>query len=64
VLVGYCLAQRGEEITKIVLHGLTDYFEMAEQYAQPHIMIPLLGRFKNEVGEQYHFLPVAAETKS
>jgi hypothetical protein len=27
-------------------------------------MIPLLGRFKNEIGEQYHLTPLAAMTKS
>jgi hypothetical protein len=29
-----------------------------------YVMVPLLGRFKNEIGEQYHLTPLAAETKS
>jgi hypothetical protein len=31
---------------------------------RPHVVIALLGRFKNEVGEKYHLAPLAAETKS
>jgi hypothetical protein len=28
------------------------------------IIIPLLGRFKNELGDQYHLTPLIAETRS
>jgi hypothetical protein len=29
-----------------------------------YVIIPLLGRFKSELGEQYHLTPLIAETKS
>jgi hypothetical protein len=30
----------------------------------PHVMIPLLGRFKGETGERWHLLPIVWKTRS
>ena len=56
--VGFCLALCREEITKVVQHGLLEDFAVGGTNEHPHVVIPLLGRFKNEVREQYHLLPI------
>ena len=63
-MVGFCLALSGEEITKMVLHGLIEYFEVGGRHKNSHVIISLLGRFKNEVRELYHLLLVATTPKS
>ena len=32
--------------------------------AKPHVVAPLLGRFKNEIGERYHLVLLAPVTRS
>jgi len=47
------------------LHGLIKYGSDNLLVAgKEYVMIPLLGRFKNEVGDQYHLTPLIAVTKS
>jgi hypothetical protein len=49
----------------IDLFGLIKYLE-SDRFAggREFVVIPLLGRFKNEIGDQYHLTPLAAVTKS
>lgn len=48
----------------MVLPGLLEHYAEARNHWLPHIVIPLLGCFKNYVGEHYHLLPISAEIKS
>lgn len=43
---------------------LKHWYEGVTDSKRPHVVIALLGRFKNEVGEKYHLIPLAAETRS
>jgi hypothetical protein len=61
-LIAYTLAFRGEGVPLVDLKGLRAHWEQGASYKTPHVVIPLLGRFKNEVGEAYHIMPVCAET--
>lgn len=64
-LIAFCGSFRGSEVFQVDLHGLIKYAQ--EDLAvdgRPYVIIPLLGRFKNELGDQYHLTPLAATTKS
>jgi hypothetical protein len=62
--MGYCGGLRGEEIVLGDLGGMNDHWEEALRDKTPHIPIALLGRFKGETGEQYHYMPLALVTAS
>ncbi len=61
----FCGSFRGPEMFLIDLFGLAKYLE-SDRFAggREFVIIPLLGRFKNEIGDQYHLTPLAAITKS
>lgn len=64
-MVAFCGSFRGPEVFLVDLYGLNKYYEENPSYeGQEYVIIPLLGRFKNEVGSQYHLTPLAACTKS
>ena len=46
------------------LTGILKHWEAGGMANPPHVTIALLGRFKGELGEQYHKLPLAATTNS
>jgi hypothetical protein len=47
------------------LTGLHTYFSSPHDPSlPPHVIIPLLGRFKNETGARYHLTPMAAQSSS
>jgi len=61
----FCGSFWGPEVFLVDLHGLIKYTEDKLQVdGKAFIIIPLLGRFKNELGDQYHLTPLAAETQS
>jgi hypothetical protein len=62
--MGYCGGLRGEEIVLGDLGGMNDHWEEALNDKTPHVPMALLGRFKGETGEQYHFIPLAPVTAS
>ena len=66
LLIGFVLSLRGNEIFFIELGGLLQHLDdgtyVGEEY--PHVVIPLLGRFKNEVGERWHLMLAAERTNS
>ncbi len=48
----------------IDLHGLRKYLQDTQVAgSKEYVIIPLLGRFKNELGNQYHLTPLVAQTK-
>jgi hypothetical protein len=65
MVTAYCLALRGEEVVKMDIAGFLTYYEAGKNHAtDPHVMIPLLGRFKGETGERWHLLPIVWKTRS
>jgi hypothetical protein len=61
----FCVSFRGPEVFLVDLHGLLKYTEENLQVnGKAFIIIPLLGRFKIELGDQYHLTPLIAETRS
>jgi hypothetical protein len=60
VMVGYARALRGEEIPKLEITGLLKHFAEGDKTTPKHVMLSLVGRFKQEDGERQHYLPVAA----
>jgi hypothetical protein len=64
VMVGYARALRGEEIPKLEITGLLKHFAEGGKTEPKHVMLSLVGKFKQEDGERQHFLPVADVTGS
>jgi hypothetical protein len=48
------------------LHGLRLYISEGKEHqvTRPHVIAPLLGRFKNEIGERYHLVLLAPVTQN
>jgi hypothetical protein len=65
LIAGFCLGLRGEEVVKMDIAGFLTYYEAGRSHlAHPHVMVPLLGRFKGETGERWHLLPIVWRTRS
>ena len=70
LLLGFVLSLRGPEGFMIEAHGLISHlhFGLGEECREddeiPFVVIPLLGRFKNEEGERWHLMMSVSETKS
>jgi hypothetical protein len=64
-LIAFCGSFRGPELFAVDLHGLRKYLgEDLRSNGKEYIIVPLLGRFKNELGDQYHLTPLVAVTRS
>jgi len=64
-VIAFCGSFRGNEVFTVDLHGLIKYGkDRLIAAGKEYVMIPLLGRFKNEVGDQYHLTPLIATTRS
>eukprot|EP00957_Ditylum_brightwellii_P211661 15366441-Ditylum_brightwellii.AAC.1 len=65
-VIVYAGSFQGPEVFLIDIHGLMKFQQ--EGCTGPenlhHVVVALLGRFKGETGEKYHFTPLAAKTKS
>jgi len=61
-LVAFCCALQGEEVPLVDLHGSFKHWEDGEIGILPHVVVPLLGRFKGETGENYHILCIVSTT--
>jgi hypothetical protein len=61
--IAFGLALRGEEVEMVELWGIWKHWDRAMAHEEtPHVVIALLGRFKNEMGEAYHLMPMLART--
>ena len=60
--VAFALALRGEEMSMIELRGINRHWDQSMSHPTPHVVVSLLGRFKNETGECYHLMPLLATT--
>ncbi len=64
-LIAFCGSFRGPEVFLVDLFGLKKYFQENPTYGtNTYVIVPLMGRLKNEIGDQYHLTPLAAITKS
>lgn len=64
-VIAFCGSFRGNEVFMTDLHGLMKYGgDRLMSVGKEYIIIPLLGRFKNEIGDQYHLTPLIAVTRS
>jgi hypothetical protein len=53
LVLSFCLGLRGEEVVKMDIAGFLTYFAAGKEHPEfPHVMVPLLGRFKGETGER------------
>ncbi len=62
---------RGEEVPLMDLAGTRNHFSRAvhtgpnaDGECMAHVVIALLGRFKGETGEKYHYMVSVLRTKS
>ena len=65
LIIGYCNGLRGEEIVKAELGAMRKYFAQGRAHPVfPHVVVPLMGRFKGETGELFHLMVMAFDTQS
>jgi len=64
LVVSFCASLRGPEGFMLCLAGLRKYLDYEGSGKNAHVVVPLLGRFKGEEGEHYHFIPLPSVTKT
>ena len=62
VATGFLGGLRGEEVLLMELSSIRKHFEDGLGWDPPHILLPLLGRFKGKTGERCFLLAVVLET--
>lgn len=64
-IVCFCCALRGEEAPLMSLTGTALHAQEGAMHPTlPHVVVALLGRFKMEVSEKYHLMPLVLKTES
>jgi hypothetical protein len=63
-VIAFCCALRGEEVPLADLSGTLKHWSRSTLSNPAHIVVALLGRFKGEIGENYHLLPIVTKTAS
>ena len=71
-MITFHASLQGSKGLKVYFPTLEKYWEKGnhgydkekEKGTPPHVIIPLMGQFKGEQGEQCHLLPLAMESKS
>ena len=66
LLIGFVLSLRGPECFMVEAHGLISHLHYGTEIGEemPFIIIPLLGKFKNEDGERWHLMMSVSLTAS
>ena len=65
VIIAFCCGLRGEEVPLVHLDGVLRHWDEALRHpTHPHIIVALLGRFKTEVSEKYHLMPLVLMTRT
>ncbi len=64
MLVAFTEGLRGEEVPLLSMEGLLTFWEESHAEEDHHIMLTLKGRFKGEVDERWHLVPVSNFTRS
>lgn len=58
-MVLFACGLRGEEVPPTNLAGICEHLEESGRHLRSHVIVALLGRFKNEHSDSnYHFLPI------
>jgi hypothetical protein len=63
-VIAFSCALRGEEVPLADLTGMLKHWDKSINHDPPHVIVALLGRFKGELGENYHLLPIVTRTRS
>jgi hypothetical protein len=64
MLLGFGSGLRGEEVPLVSLEGLLTFWKETREEEDKYMMITLKGRFKGEVDERWHIVPICDETRS
>ena len=64
VAAGFLGGLRGEEVLLMELSSVQRHFDEGLAWDPPHVLLPLLGRFKGETGERCFLLAVVPSTPS
>jgi len=64
LLIGFCDALRGNEVFLVESSSLCKYNEQGRPHKRPHVLVPLMGRFKGETGERNVLRVLVEVTKS
>ena len=64
LIIGYTAALRGGEIFLLEATSLFSLLDEGRYFRRPFVLIPLMGRFKNETGERNVLLPLVQSTSS
>ena len=64
MLLGFGAGLRGEEVPLVSLEGLLTFWTKTREEEEKYMMITLKGRFKGEVDERWHIVPICDETRS
>jgi hypothetical protein len=64
-VICFCGSFRGPEVFLVDLFGLRKYLASPRHSSElAYVIIPLLGKVKNEIGERYHLTPLCSVTSS
>ena len=64
-VIAFCCGLRGEELPLMSLSGVRRHLRRGlEHPTMPHVVVALLGRFKTEISQKYHLMPLVLETNS
>jgi hypothetical protein len=64
MLLGFGSGLRGEEVPLVSLEGLLTFWKETREEEDSYMMITLKGRFKGELDERWHIVPICDETRS
>ena len=66
LLIGFVLSLRGPECFMVEAHGLMSHlhYGTGDDEEIPFVIVPLLGKFKNEDGERWHLMMSVSRTGS
>ena len=64
-VIAFCCGLRGEELPLMSLSGVRRHLDRGINHPiHPHVTVALLGRFKTEVSQKYHLMPIVLTTRS
>jgi hypothetical protein len=64
-VISFACGLRGEEVPLTNLAGIREHLDESGKHPRSHVIVALLGRFKNEHGDSnYHLLPIVNVTHS
>ena len=63
MLLGFGTGLRGKEVPLLSLEGLLTFWMETRDEEDKYMMITLKGRFKGEVDERWHIVPICDKTR-